>query len=194
VINFFPEERHKQLLQDLSLNMRGIISQRLVPTIDGKRAAAIEVLLGTPRTQDLIKQGEVSAIKEIMEKSEAQGMQTFDMALLNLYKAGKISEEEALKNADSKNNLRLKITLGDEGNKKSDESSDDKSDENADKETTDASDKTDDNAENSETKPEKEEISLEPLMEEQEEEAPEQEVDEQFKGELMNLTTKNKVG
>lgn len=114
IINFFPEERHKQLLHDLSLNMRGIISQRLVPTKDGKRAAAIEVLLGTPRTADLIKQGDVSAIKEIMEKSEAQGMQTFDTALLKLYKAGRITVDEALKNADSKNNLRLKITLGED--------------------------------------------------------------------------------
>ncbi len=111
IINFFPEERHKQLLQDLSLNMQGIISQRLIPTVDGKRAAAIEILLGTPRIQDLITQGEVGAIKEIMEKSEAQGMQTFDMALFKLYQEGRISEEEALKNADSKNNLRLKISL-----------------------------------------------------------------------------------
>jgi len=114
IINFFPEERHNQLLQDLSLNMRGIISQRLVKTVDGKRAAAIEILLGTPRTQDLIAQGEVSAIKEIMDKSEAQGMQTFDGALLKLYQAGKITLDEAMKNADSKNNLRLKATLGED--------------------------------------------------------------------------------
>lgn len=114
IINFFPEERHKQLLQDISLNMRGIISQRLIPTIDNKRAAAIEVLLGTPRIQDLIAQGDVGSIKEIMDKSEAQGMQTFDAALLKLYKAGRISLEEALKNADSANNLRLKATLGED--------------------------------------------------------------------------------
>jgi len=120
IINFFPEERHNQLLQDLSLNMRGIISQRLIPTIDGKRAAAIEILLGTPRTQDLISQGEVGALKEIMDKSEAQGMQTFDGALLKLYKAGKISLEEAMKNADSKNNLRLKATLGENPDEDSD--------------------------------------------------------------------------
>jgi len=112
IINFFPEERHKQLLLDLSLNMRGIISQRLIPTVDKKRAAAIEVLLGTPRIMDLIKTGQINEIKEIMEKGEAQGMQTFDAALLKLYKAGRISVDEALKNADSKNNLRLKITLG----------------------------------------------------------------------------------
>ncbi|MCB1647431.1 MAG: PilT/PilU family type 4a pilus ATPase [Pseudomonadales bacterium] len=111
IINFFPEERHKQLLQDLSLNMRGIISQRLIPTIDGKRAAAIEILLGTPRAADLIAKGDVASLKELMEKSAEQGMQTFDMALFKLYKQGKISLEEALKNADSKNNLRLKITL-----------------------------------------------------------------------------------
>ncbi len=111
IINFFPEERHAQLLQDLSLNMRGIISQRLVPTVDGKRAAAIEILLGTPRAQDLISKGDVGSLKELMEKSGEQGMQTFDMALFKLYNEGKITLEEALKNADSKNNLRLRITL-----------------------------------------------------------------------------------
>lgn len=111
IINFFPEERHSQLLQDLSLNMRGIISQRLVKTVDGKRAAAIEVLLGSPRAADLIAKGDVGSLKELMEKSAEQGMQTFDMALFKLYKEGKITLEEALKNADSKNNLRLKITL-----------------------------------------------------------------------------------
>ena len=113
IINFFPEERHPQLLQDLSLNMRGIVSQRLIPTVDGKRAAAIEILVGTPRAADLIAKGAVSDLKELMEKSEEQGMQTFDRALFKLYKAGRISEEEALKNADSRNNLRLKITLDD---------------------------------------------------------------------------------
>jgi twitching motility protein PilU len=111
IINFFPEERHSQLLQDLSLNMRGIISQRLVKTVDGKRAAAIEVLLGTPRAADLIAKGDVSSLKELMEKSGEQGMQTFDMALFKLFKQGKITLEEALKNADSKNNLRLRVTL-----------------------------------------------------------------------------------
>lgn len=111
IINFFPEERHAQLLQDLSLNMRGIVSQRLIPTVDGKRAAAIEILVGTPRAADLIAKGAVTDLKELMEKSEEQGMQTFDRALYKLYKAGKIDLEEALKNADSRNNLRLKITL-----------------------------------------------------------------------------------
>ncbi len=111
IINFFPEERHVQLLSDLALNMRGIISQRLIPTVDGKRAAAIEILLGTPRAADLISKGDVGSLKELMEKSAEQGMQTFDMALFKHYKAGRITLDEALKNADSKNNLRLKITL-----------------------------------------------------------------------------------
>ena len=111
IINFFPEERHKQLFLDLSLNIQGFVSQRLIPTLDGKRAAAIEILLGTPRVCDLIKQGKVDEIKEVMLKSEASGMQTFDTALYKLYKEKKISMEEALRNADSKNNLRLRITL-----------------------------------------------------------------------------------
>ncbi len=114
IINFFPDERHKQLFLDLSLNLVAFISQRLIPTPDGKRAAAIEILIGTPRVCDLIKQGNVMEIKEVMEKSEQQGMKTFDSALFDLYKAEKISYEEALKNADSKNNLRLRIQL-DEG-------------------------------------------------------------------------------
>ena len=111
IVNFFPEERHKQVFQDISQNLRGFISQRLIPTKDGKRAAAIEVLLGTPLVCDLIKRGDVGSLKEVMQKSENLGMQTFDTALLYLYQKGKISLEEALKNADSKNNLRLKITL-----------------------------------------------------------------------------------
>ena len=111
IINFFPEERHTQLLSDLALNMRGIVSQRLVKTVDGKRAAAIEILLGTPRAADLIAKGDVSSLKELMEKSGEQGMQTFDMSLYKLYKEGRITLEEALKNADSKNNLRLRINL-----------------------------------------------------------------------------------
>ena len=111
IINFFPEERHKQLFLDMSLNLRGIVSQRLVPTIDGKRTVAIEVLTGTPRVQDLIKKGEVDSLKEVMAKSKEQGMQTFDQALLELYQSGKISMDEALRNADSANNVRLQITL-----------------------------------------------------------------------------------
>ncbi len=109
IINFFPEERHNQLFTDISLNLQGIISQRLIPTIDGGRAAAIEILTGSPRIKDLIKSARVTEIKEAMENSETYGMQTFDMALLGLFKEGKISEEEALKNADSPNNLRLKL-------------------------------------------------------------------------------------
>ncbi|HEY9202365.1 MAG TPA: PilT/PilU family type 4a pilus ATPase [Gammaproteobacteria bacterium] len=118
IINFFPEERHAQLLQDLSLNLRAFISQRLIPTVDNKRCAAIEVLLNSPRVEELIKKGEVSEIKEVMEKSERMGMCTFDSALLNLYRAGRISMEEALKNADSENNLRLKIELGEDAPQK----------------------------------------------------------------------------
>ncbi len=119
IINFFPEERHNQLLQDLSLNLRAFVSQRLIPTVDKKRCAAIEVLLNSPRVEELIKRGEVSEIKEVMEKSERIGMCTFDSALLALYRRGKITMEEALKNADSENNLRLKIELGDDAPKES---------------------------------------------------------------------------
>jgi len=111
IINFFPEERRNQLLLDLSLNLRAFISQRLVPTVDNKRCAAIEILLGTPLVCESIKRGEVGEIKEIMEKSVNLGMKTFDIALFELYKAGKITMEEALRNADSANNLRLKINL-----------------------------------------------------------------------------------
>ncbi|MFQ5470350.1 MAG: PilT/PilU family type 4a pilus ATPase [Gammaproteobacteria bacterium] len=117
IINFFPEERRNQLLMDLSLNVRGFVSQRLVPTLDGKRTAAIEILLGTPMISDLILKGEISKIKEVMEKSENLGMQTFDGALYRLYKQGRISLEEALRNADSQNNLRLRVSL-EEKNKK----------------------------------------------------------------------------
>jgi twitching motility protein PilU len=114
IVNFFPEERHKQLFLDLSLNLRGLISQRLIASSDGKRAAAFEILLGTPRVCDLIKQGNIDEIRETMEKSSEQGMVTFDAALLSLYQAGRITSDDALKNADSKNNLRLKIQLRDE--------------------------------------------------------------------------------
>jgi len=111
IINFFPEDRRQQLLMDLSLNVRGIVSQRLVPTLDGKRDAAIEILLGTPMISDLILKGEIGLIKEIMQKSENLGMQTFDGALYKLYKKGRISLDEAIRNADSQNNLRLRISL-----------------------------------------------------------------------------------
>jgi len=115
IINFFPEERRNQLLMDLSLNLRAFISQRLIPTVDGKRAAAIEILLGTPSVSEMILRGEVEGIKEIMQKSENLGMQTFDTALFRLYEAGKITLDEALKNADSANNLRLRIKLHSKG-------------------------------------------------------------------------------
>jgi twitching motility protein PilU len=114
IINFFPEDRRNQLLLDLSLNIRAFVSQRLVPTIDGKRAAAIEILLGTPLVQDMIRRGDVHEIKEVMAKSENLGMQTFDSALYKVYMDGRISLEEALRNADSPNNLRLRINLSNE--------------------------------------------------------------------------------
>jgi len=115
IINFFPEERHKQLLSDLSTNLQAFVSQRLIPTVDGKRCAAIEILLNSGRVADLINQGAVTEIKEVMEKSEGMGMRTFDSALYYLYQDGKISLEEALKNADAMNNLRLRIELGQKG-------------------------------------------------------------------------------
>ena len=111
IINFFPEERRNQLLLDLSLNLRAFVSQRLVKTVDGKRAAAVEILLGTPLVQDMVRRGDVHEIKEVMQKSENIGMQTFDRALFKLVESGRISLDEALKNADSPNNLRLSLTL-----------------------------------------------------------------------------------
>ncbi|PAT36650.1 PilT/PilU family type 4a pilus ATPase [Vandammella animalimorsus] len=112
IINFFPEERRAQLLMDVSLNLRAIMSQRLVPRQDGKgRIAAIEVLLNTPRVADLIFKGEVAEIKEAMKLSRNQGMQTFDQALFDLFEANVISYEDALRNADSLNDLRLQIKL-----------------------------------------------------------------------------------
>ena len=112
IINFFPEERRHQLLMDLSLNLRGMVSQRLLPKKDGKgRVAAIEIMLNSPLISDLIFKGEVHEIKEIMKKSRELGMQTFDQALFDLYEAGKITYEDALRNADSLNDLRLQIKL-----------------------------------------------------------------------------------
>lgn len=116
IINFFPSERHAQILQDMGLNMQAIVSQRLVPTVDNKRVAAVEVLLGTKTIQDLIYKGDIDSIKEIMAKSETLGMQTFDAALFKLHESGKISLDEALKNADSANNLRLRIKLAEGDN------------------------------------------------------------------------------
>ena len=112
IINFFPEERREQLLMDLSLNIKSLISQRLIPKKDGKgRAAAFEILLASPLISDLIFKGQVHEIKEVMSRSRELGMQTFDQALFDLHEAGAISYEEALKNADSVNDLRLKIKL-----------------------------------------------------------------------------------
>src|SRR6266436_4121366 len=112
IINFFPEERRQQLLMDLSLNLRGMISQRLIPLKEGKgRCAAVEIMLNSPLISDLIFKGEVHEIKEVMKKSRELGMQTFDQALFDLFEAGKISYEDALRNADSVNDLRLNIKL-----------------------------------------------------------------------------------
>ena len=112
IINFFPEERRAQLLMDLSLNLKGLVSQRLIPLKDSKgRAAAIEILLNSPLISDLIFKGEVHEIKEVMKKSREMGMQTFDQALFDLYESGKIGYEDAMRNADSMNELRLQIKL-----------------------------------------------------------------------------------
>jgi twitching motility protein PilU len=112
IINFFPEERRTQLLMDLSLNLKGLVSQRLVPKQEGKgRFAAVEILLNTPLISDLIFKGDVSEIKEIMKKSRNLGMQTFDQALFDGFEANQITFEDALRNADSVNDLRLQIKL-----------------------------------------------------------------------------------
>lgn len=112
VINMFPHSEHKQLFMDLAINLKGVISQRLIPTPNGKRCAAIEVLVNTPHISNLILKGELNEIKEAMKSSGNKGMKVFDDALLDLYKDGKISMEEALKNADSKNDLEAKINFG----------------------------------------------------------------------------------
>jgi len=113
IINFFTEERKNQLLMDLSLNLRGFISQRLVRTKEGGRAAAFEILLNSPLISELIHEGDIGGIKEVMESSAEMGMRTFDMDLLRLYAEGTITKEEALANSDSVNNLRLKIKMHD---------------------------------------------------------------------------------
>jgi twitching motility protein PilU len=112
IINFFPEDKREQLLMDLSLNIRAMVSQRLVPRekIDG-RIAAMEIMIGTPLISDLIFRGEVAKIKEVMSRSNRLGMKTFDQALFDLFEARQISYEEALRNADSKNEIRLRIKL-----------------------------------------------------------------------------------
>lgn len=111
IINFFPEDRKKQLLLDLSFNLKAIVSQRLIPTIDGRRTCVFEIMLGTPLILDLIQRGEIESLKAVIEKSENLGMQTFDRGLEKLYFDKKITLEEAIRNADSKNNLRLQVSL-----------------------------------------------------------------------------------
>ncbi|MBN2646570.1 MAG: PilT/PilU family type 4a pilus ATPase [Thiotrichales bacterium] len=124
IINFFPVENKNHLLLDLSLNLRAIISQRLIPKIGGGLIAAVEVLINSPRISELVLQGNVSEIKEVMAKSTAQGMQTFDQHLFTLYEAGQISYEEALRNADAMNDLRLNIKLNSKLGQPADASSD----------------------------------------------------------------------
>ena len=111
IVNFFPEERHAQLHMDLSLNLRAFVSQRLVPKKDGGRCAAIEILLNSPLVADLILKGETNMVKEAMAKSVELGMQTFDQALFQLCEEGRITQEDALRNADSINELRLRFKL-----------------------------------------------------------------------------------
>jgi len=112
IINFFPEERRQQLLMDLSLNLKGIVSQRLLPREEGKgRIAAVEIMLNTPLVSDMIFKGEVGELKELMKRSRELGMQTFDQALFDLYEGRHVSYEDALRNADSVNDLRLQIKL-----------------------------------------------------------------------------------
>ena len=111
IINLFPEERRAQLLMDLSLNLKAVVSQRLLPKIGGGRVAAVEIMINSPLIQDLIFKGRVHQIKSVMHKSKEIGMQTFDMALFDLYESGLISYEDALRAADSMNELRLKIKL-----------------------------------------------------------------------------------
>jgi twitching motility protein PilU len=111
ILNFFPAERHSQILMHLSLSLRGLISQRLIPSSDGARVAAIEILIDTPRIKDLIKQADLDSLKEAMEQGVQEGCQTFDHALFTLYKENKITLQQALMNSDSANNLRLKIKL-----------------------------------------------------------------------------------
>ena len=114
IINFFPEDRRNQLLMDLSLNLKGIVAQQLIPAPDGKsRMLCAEILINTPLASDMIKKGEVHTLKELMAKSRQHGMQTFDQALYDLYKDGRITYEDAINHADSANELRLMIKLGD---------------------------------------------------------------------------------
>jgi twitching motility protein PilU len=112
ILNFFPEVAHRQLLMDLSLNLRAIVSQRLLPNIHGDRVPAVEVMLNSPFVSELIMKGDIGGIKDAMKESNEDGMVTFDQALLLLYNEGKISLEEAMRNADSKNDLSLEVRMG----------------------------------------------------------------------------------
>lgn len=116
IINFFPEERRTQLLADIGNNLRAIVSQRLVPTVDGKRCAAVEIMLGSHTIKQMITKGQLAELKETMEKSSNVGMKTFDSALFDLVNEGRVDESEAIKFADSANNLRLKLKLSKGGN------------------------------------------------------------------------------
>ncbi|HET7032871.1 MAG TPA: PilT/PilU family type 4a pilus ATPase [Casimicrobiaceae bacterium] len=119
IINFFPEDRRGQLLMDLSLNLKGVVAQQLIPTPDGKgRRVAMEILLGTPLAQDYIRDGEIHKLKELMKDSVQLGMKTFDQSLFELYQAGEISYEDALRYADSANEVRLRIKLAQGGDAK----------------------------------------------------------------------------
>ncbi|MEY8194413.1 MAG: PilT/PilU family type 4a pilus ATPase, partial [Cycloclasticus sp.] len=129
IIHFFPEEAHKQLFMDLSLNLKAMIAQQLVPTIDGKsRKAVIEIMLNTPLASDFIRKGDVHKLKELMKNSTEQGMQTFDQALYDFYASGDISYENAVNYADSSNEVRLMIKLGDAEKKANFEGDDDNHD------------------------------------------------------------------
>ncbi|MBL8248480.1 MAG: type IV pili twitching motility protein PilT, partial [Candidatus Competibacter sp.] len=111
IVNFFPEDARPQLLMDLAMNLRAIISQRLIRSLTGGLVPAVEVLLNTPYIADLIQKGKIDYVKDAMEQSTESGTQTFDQSLFKLYKEGKISKDEAIKNADSKNNVGLQIRL-----------------------------------------------------------------------------------
>lgn len=111
IINFFPDSAHRQILVDLSLNLRAVVSQRLIPGTDGKRVPAVEIMLKSPHIGDLIEKGDIDAIKDAIEQGKEFGMQTFDNSLYSLYKQGKISEQQVLEYADSRHNLEVKLRL-----------------------------------------------------------------------------------
>jgi twitching motility protein PilU len=116
IINFFPDTAHRQLYMDLSLNLKAVVSQRLIKSTDGQRVPAVEIMLLSTFVAELIQKGDIHAVKEAMEQGTERGMQTFDQALYKLYKEGRITLENALANADSRNNLSLKIRLDESGN------------------------------------------------------------------------------